>query len=247
MQGAHDWAENLDKTFERHKYYKLHADPQIQLEIHDDELTLTSTWTNDVLEASSTIEGKHLAKSQLASSYEIKDLGKAKFILGMQIDRNTHGDITLLQEAYCKCLLKRFNITSCLPATTPLPPGTILSIEDYPATPNEENKMKDTPFQEALGLLMWLQVVTRPDLAFSVNILAHFAHNLGKAHWNALKHILAYVQGTKHYGITYKGGSSLKPIEYVDSNYAGYRDTRRSTKGNIFLVASGPISWECKR
>jgi len=28
MQGAHDWAENLDKTFEGHGYYKLHADPQ---------------------------------------------------------------------------------------------------------------------------------------------------------------------------------------------------------------------------
>jgi len=42
-----------------------------------------------------TIEDEHLAKSQLASSYEIKDLGKAKFILEMQIDRNAHRDITL--------------------------------------------------------------------------------------------------------------------------------------------------------
>jgi len=94
---------------------------------------------------------------------------------------------------------------------------------------------------------MWLQVATRLDLAFSVNILAHFAHNPGKAYWNALKHILAYVKGTKHYGITYKGGSSLEPIGYIDSDYAGYRDTRWSTEGNIFLVASGPISWEYKR
>jgi len=28
MQEAHDWAENLDKTFEGHRYYKLHADSQ---------------------------------------------------------------------------------------------------------------------------------------------------------------------------------------------------------------------------
>ena len=96
MQGAHDWAENLDKTFEGHGYYKSHTDPQIRSKVHDDELTLTSTQTDDVLGALSTIEGEYLAKSQLASSYEIKDLDKAKFILGMQIDRNTHGDITLL-------------------------------------------------------------------------------------------------------------------------------------------------------
>ena len=123
----------------------------------------------------------------------------------------------------------------------------MLLIEDCLATPDEKNKMKDTPFQEALGLLMWLQVATRPDLAFSVNILAHFAYNPGKAHWNALKHILAYVKGTKHYGITYKSGSSLELIGYIDSNYACCRDTRQSTKGNIFLVAGSPISWECKR
>ena len=43
IQGAHDWAENLDKTFEGHGYYKLHADPQIRSKVHDDELTLTST------------------------------------------------------------------------------------------------------------------------------------------------------------------------------------------------------------
>jgi len=146
MQEAHDWAENLNKTFEGHGYYKSHADPQIWSKVHDDELTLTSTWIDDVLGASSTIESEHLAKSQLASSYEIKDLGEAKFILGMRIDRNAHGDITLLQEAYCKHLLKRFNMTSCSPATTSLPSGTMLSTKDYPATPDEENKMKDTPF-----------------------------------------------------------------------------------------------------
>jgi len=43
-------------------------------------------------------------------------------------------------------------MTSCSPAITPLPPGTMLSTEDCPATPDEENKMKDTPFREALGL-----------------------------------------------------------------------------------------------
>ena len=146
MQGAHDWAENLDKTFEGHRYYKSHADPQIQSKVHDDELTLTSTWTNDVLGASSTLEGEHLAKSQLGSSYEIKDLGEAKFILGMRIDRNIDGDITLSQQVYCDCLLNCFNMSSCSPTTTPLSPGIVLASEDCPTTPDEENEMKKNPF-----------------------------------------------------------------------------------------------------
>ena len=55
-------------------------------------------------------------------------------------------------------------MSSCLPTTTPLSPGIVLSSEDCPTTPDEENEMKKTPFREALGLLMWLQVATRPDL-----------------------------------------------------------------------------------
>ena len=83
MQGAHDWATNLDRIFEKHGYYKSKADPQICSRIYDDELILMSTWTDDILDASSTIKGEVLAKSQLGTSYEIKDLGEAKLILGI--------------------------------------------------------------------------------------------------------------------------------------------------------------------
>jgi len=49
------------------------------------------------------------------------------------------------------------------------------------------------------------------------------------------------------YGITYKEGGDLEPVGYVDSDYTGYKDTRQSTEGNIFMIARGPISWKCKR
>jgi len=146
MQGTHNWAENLNKTFEEHSYYKSCANPQIQSKVYDNELTLTSTWTDNVLGASLTLENKYLAKLQLGSNYKIKDLGKAKFILRMQINRNTKEDIILSQQAYCKCLLKCFNMSSCLPTSTSLSPSTILSTEDCLVTPDKVNKIKKTPF-----------------------------------------------------------------------------------------------------
>jgi len=188
-----------------------------------------------------------MAKKQLGSSYDIKDLGEAKLILGMCIDRNEDGDVTLLQQAYAERLLKHFNMHLCSPLTTPLPQGLSLSIEDCPSTPAEIEEMKKIPYREALGSLMWLQVATHPDLSFPVNLLAHFAHNPGRAHWNALKHVLGYIKGTLDYGITYRVGSSMDPVGFVDSDFAGCKNTRRSTEGNIFLVAGGPISWETKR
>ena len=106
MQEAHDWAENLDKIFQDYIYYKSHADSQIRSRLYNDKHILTFTWTDNILGASSTIEGKNLAKSQLGSSYDIKDPGEAKLILGMHIDRNQKRDVTLLQQTYCECLLK---------------------------------------------------------------------------------------------------------------------------------------------
>jgi len=59
--------------------------------------------------------------------------------------------------------------------------------------------------------------------------------------------MLAYIKGTIDYGITYKGSGDLEPIGYVDSDYARYKNTRWSTKDNIFMIVGEPISWECKR
>jgi len=54
------------------------------------------------------------------------------------------------------------------------------------------------------------------------------------------------VKGTIDYGITYRGGGTLNPIGYVNSDYAGCKDTRCSTEENVFIVAGGLVSWESK-
>jgi len=126
MQGAHDWAKNLDKTFQDHGYYKSCADPQIRSRVLNNELILTSTWTDDILGTSSTAEGEKLAKYELGSSYKIKNIGEAKLILGMHITQNKNRDVTLTQKAYSKCMLERFKMNHCAPTSTPLPPGSLL-------------------------------------------------------------------------------------------------------------------------
>ena len=211
MQGAHDWAKNLDCTFEGHGYYRSWADSQIRSRVTENKLILTSTSTDDILETSSTLEGKTLAKEQLRSSYEIKDIGEAKLILGMKISQSKNGDVVISQRVYAKWLLKRFNMHSCLPLTTPLPYGLSLSMEDCPANASEIEEMRKVPYHEALGSLMWMQVATRLDLSYLVNLLARFAHNPEKAHWNMLNHVLGYIKGTLDYAIRYRAGAILDP------------------------------------
>ena len=42
-------------------------------------------------------------------------------------------------------------------------------------------------YRKAIGLLNYCAVVTRPDIAFPVSLLAQFMENPGKIHWEAIK------------------------------------------------------------
>ena len=94
---------------------------------------------------------------------------------------------------------------------------------------------------------MWGQLATRPDLAFSVSLLARFQSNLGIEHWNALMHVVGYIKNTIDLGLTYSRDSEISLMAYVDADYGRCRDTRRSTSGYVFIMAGGAVAWSSKR
>lgn len=105
--------------------------------------------------------------------------------------------------------------------------------------------MKQVPYRELVGCLTYLANTTRPDLAFAANVLSRFNTNPGRAHWRAAKHTLRYLIGTLNFGITYtKSGKLLHG--FVDSDWGGNIDSRRSCTGLVLMLAEGPISWRSK-
>jgi len=113
---------------------------------------------------------------------------------------------------------------------------------------NSNNKeCSKYPFREAIGSLMFLTQLTRPDIIFAVNFLSRYLSNFSEIHWLAVKRIFRYLIGTADYGISYcKSKEDLSLIDYSDADYAGDIETRRSTTGYIFTLAEGSVSW-CSR
>ena len=107
--------------------------------------------------------------------------------------------------------------------------------------------MQDKPYRPVLGSVMWGQLVTRPNLAFSISLLAHFQANPGMEHWNALMHVIGYIKNMIDYGLTYSHDAELSPTAFVDADYGGCRDTHQSTSGYVFTMAGGPVTWSSKR
>lgn len=249
MQGGFDWYWTLDGAYADLGYTRSRADPCVRSRQVGSETTITNTFNDDTFGLSTTKAGATLAKRELAQAYEVKDLGDPSFILGMAIHRDPiTKSITLSQKTYLTRVLERFKMTECSPRYTPLLSGIILTAEMSPKTDIDRAFMVDKPYGQLLGALMWAQAATRPDLLFAVNLLARFQSNPGPAHWKALLHVLAYVKGTLDYKIVYSRelGGSIKPTGYVDSDYGGDLDTRRSTSGYVFMMAGGPVSWSSK-
>lgn len=68
------------------------------------------------------------------------------------------------------------------------------------------------------------------------------------SHWLAAKRILRYLKGTTKLEIFYKRGEgNMKLVDYIDSDYAGDLDDRKSNLGFVFMMASGAVSWASKK
>ena len=116
-----------------------------------------------------------------------------------------------------------------------------------PKTNSEKQVMNDKPYHLILGSVMWEQLATHPDLSFPVSLLACFQANPGIEHWNVLVHVIRYIKNTLDYGLTYSRDAELSPHAYVDADYGGCWDTRRSTSGYVFIMAGGLVTWSSKQ
>ena len=76
--------------------------------------------------------------------------------------------------------------------------------------------------------------------------VSQFCESPGSSHWDAVKRILAYLQGTSTFGIRF-GGVKSDLIGFSDSDYAGDVDTRQSTSGFVFMLHGGPVAWSSQR
>ena len=63
----------------------------------------------------------------------------------------------------------------------------------------------------------------------------------------AAKRILRYLKGIQDLAITYVKGESDELLGYSDTDWAGDKDSRRSTSGHLFLLGGGAIVWSSKK
>jgi hypothetical protein len=111
--------------------------------------------------------------------------------------------------------------------------------------------MSRVPYESDVGSLMYAMDCTRLDIAHAVGFLSMYMSKLGKDHWKIVKRVFRYLCGTTSYGLCYEGRLGLDRVVdihgFVDADWPGDLDHRRSTSGYVFNLFGGTISWMRKR
>lgn len=162
--------------------------------------------------------------------------GKVLSYLGMEIQLRQTG-IFISQSKYAERIVHRFKLDEVNPVYTPIERGMVTDSEHLV---NDKTLEKSEPYREAVGSLLYLATISRPDISFAVNYLSRFNNKPMLSHWKMIKRVFQYVKGTMKFGIFFDGKRKL--IGYSDSDHGGDLDTMCSTSG-VLLLRGGPIVW----
>jgi len=119
-----------------------------------------------------------------------------------------------------------------------------LTSAQSPSTTEEFTHMRNVPYHEAVGSLMYASLGTHPDITYTVQSILRFSKNPGIVHWDAVKRIFHYLKGTKDLWLSYGGkGKELTGYADADGNMA---EDRHAISGYTFILHGGAISWSAK-
>jgi len=109
----------------------------------------------------------------------------------------------------------------CNPVSTPMESGLVLSRHsDVALTREEELEVQQLPYRRLVGLLMYLAIGTRPDLALAIQKLTQFMTSYNKTHWAAAKRVVRYLKGTRTLKLRLGGSTAGNLVGFCDASHA---------------------------
>ncbi|KAK2072015.1 hypothetical protein P8C59_006393 [Phyllachora maydis] len=301
-QSPREWQDKLKILLKSLGYLPLISDPGVFYNAKTCHFIVT--YVDDCLFIGPNIGYITDLKKRLNKVYAIEDLGPAAYFLGVQIIRDRpNRRLWLNQSQYVEEAVSRFNLADSKPISIPLQPGLVsqLQLEEDIAS-HLCNSTEIKLYQSLVGTAMYIMLLTRVDISFTVQWLSRSLNRPTKSHLNAAKNLFKYLNSTKDYSICFscngntvadlgpklsnssntttklsrdfhskegprpltttsttivnsrngKGSSrtsiinsSLVPIGFSDSDFAGDKATSKSTYGYLYKLAEAirEVQW----
>ncbi|XP_062714193.1 uncharacterized protein LOC134290970 [Aedes albopictus] len=216
------------------------ADPCLYIRDNGKTKVLLLVYVDNLLLASTDSTEIKMIEKRLNAEFELSNLGEVRHFLGVEV--LCHGGVFKLSLGnYIDRLLKSHGMEEAKSAKSPMNLG-------YHKQAESEKTFDDpTSYRSLVGALLYLAVVTRPDIAASAAILGRRFSAPTEVDWMAAKRVLRFLKKTKGCYMQLGGIADQSLVGFSDANWAGDAESRRSTSGMVFQFGGGTNSWASRR
>nr|GEV06463.1 retrovirus-related Pol polyprotein from transposon TNT 1-94 [Tanacetum cinerariifolium] len=135
---------------------------------------------------------------------------------------------------------KLYGMESCDPVGTPM------EIKDKLDLDQNGTLVDATKYHSMIGALMYL-TSSRPDIVHATCLCTRYQAKPTEKHLKEVKRIFRYLRGTVNTGLWYTKDSGFKLTGFSDADYAGCKDSFKSTSGGAQFLGEKLVSWSSKK
>lgn len=165
-QASRQWFFKLSSVLLSSGFTQSKADYSLFTKGKGSNFVALLVYVDDILIIGPSPDVINTVKDLLRSDFMLKDLGSAKYFLGLELSRSSQG-IYLSQRKNCLQILEDCGVLASKPAACPMVPNLRLSASTGIPLKNEET----SHYRCLIGRLLYLQI-SRPDICFAVHKLS---------------------------------------------------------------------------
>nr|GEY51805.1 retrovirus-related Pol polyprotein from transposon TNT 1-94 [Tanacetum cinerariifolium] len=201
----------------------------------DDGILVVQVYVDDIIFGSTDPRYATLFSDLMKSRFKMS----MTFFLGLHVNQSPSG-IFINQSKYVYEILKEYGLNTCDIVGTPM------DIKDKLDLDQIGNPVDATKYRSMIGALMYL-TSSRPDSVHATCVCARYQAHPTENYLKEVKRIFCYLQGTINMGLWYTKDSGFELTRFSDADYAGCKDTFKSTSGEAQFLGEKLVSWSSKK
>ncbi|UYV76289.1 hypothetical protein LAZ67_13003275 [Cordylochernes scorpioides] len=238
-QSGRSWYEKFSQVLHDCGLEKLKSDPCLFKWKNEDKYFYVGIYVDDFITVSDSEDTSNRFINKLRHHLEIKDVTCKGMFLGIKIIQDKEG-ISLQQSHYVQQILQKYGMETC--KEVPTPGSKEINLDNH----IEDDNCDQHTYQEALGMLMFLAVNTRPDITYNTSKLSQYSRQPKQMHWTAIKRVMRYLRGTIDLGVKFERGKTGILKSYTDASWSTTHDGK-SYCGYVLKLGEATIDWKSSK
>ena len=238
-QAFQQWVSKFSSSILAHGFKQSKCDYSLFTKTKGSIFIRLLVYVDDILIASNNPESVKVFTTFLDQQFKLKDLGPAKYFLGLELARS-HKGISLCQRKYALDILQDSGFLGSKPVKFPMKQHLKLRKDQG------ELLTDHSVYRKLIGRLLYL-TLTRLDICYSVSSLSQFMSEQRLPHLHAAHRVLQYLKDTIGQGLFFPSATPLQLKGFCDSNWARCLDTRRFVTSFCIFLGESLVSWRSKK